>query len=539
MREKNKLCTLIKMWSKIQKEYRNSVFQIITSSAEYSVLRPYLTPNESAMSGSGFLIDVERGLVISNAHVVENAISIVGRCPLLFGRDITLRLISICREKDLSLLQIIGDDLSLIKSKGKLKSFILGDSFKLTEMTEVVSIGYPLGQDGIKFTQGVISGFQHSIDEVDDVLNRLEDTSTFIQITCPINRGNSGGPLVDVNGKVVGVCAAGVLESQNVGYAIPSNTVAALITEMIKPVDKWDKSPTLFEITEMGLSVLTPIGGEEICYTSGECIKTPNIIKPPKLNIKWCSTSKDLLHHFFSQSDIEGVLITKVYPDSVFFEELRKGDLLCKMCVKFDNGKKFICGMIDSYGTSSVDGIDRRLTIKDFLDVCQINFDMEISVLRKKESGEVECHTFIKKWEKNVFEGCCYELEYLHFSPIDYEILGGICFSNLSLKAAEEVPSLRRFLHNEGRYSSRVFINQIFSGSEISSVGCFKEGSVLISVNDIEVLTLTDLRRECEKIIKKNENIKFVDENGNVFVYVCEKLISDTQSVKIAYSLDD
>jgi len=201
-------------WTKHGDRWKNSVLQLIVIKARYKPSRPYGDPIDKKVSGSAFIIDIERGYVATNAHVVSNAISINGRLPKLGKRDLSLELISICKDKDLALCKIHHDDIKLIiykMSSEQIKGINMrfGDHMDLKETDEVMTIGYPLGSENIKYTTGIVSGFE-SKDKNENDCGEEEDAKhrspTYIQITAAINPGNSGGPLIDKNGKVVGRC---------------------------------------------------------------------------------------------------------------------------------------------------------------------------------------------------------------------------------------------------------------------------------------------------------------------------------------------
>ena len=80
-------------WTSNGNRWKNSVLQLKVTRAIYKPDRPYGDPNDETVSGSAFIIDIERGYVVTNAHVVSNSISITGRIPKLGKRDISLELI--------------------------------------------------------------------------------------------------------------------------------------------------------------------------------------------------------------------------------------------------------------------------------------------------------------------------------------------------------------------------------------------------------------------------------------------------------------
>ncbi|MCX5924565.1 MAG: trypsin-like peptidase domain-containing protein [Candidatus Dependentiae bacterium] len=204
------------LWLKLQKGVQNTVVQLMVTNAEHNVLQPYRTPQPGQCSGSGFIMS-EDGEIITNAHVVNGATSIMVQMPAFGKHQFEVDFIGIMPEKDFALVKLRPDDLALIiTTLGKLPCLQLGDSDKVMRSQEIIALGYPLGQQSLKSTTGVISGRE----------------SGMIQMSAPINPGSSGGPSLDCYGKVIGINTAGVVTAQNVGYIIPINDVKIFLKDL-------------------------------------------------------------------------------------------------------------------------------------------------------------------------------------------------------------------------------------------------------------------------------------------------------------------
>ena len=166
--------------------------------------------------GSGILID-ERGAIVTNAHVVEGAAGIT--VTLHDGTRLPAELIGSDPQTDVALLQIA-------LPKGQHVPAPLGDSDKLEIGQKVLAIGHPFGL-GYAFSTGIVSGFGKLFETKQEVFQ-----DRVIQTTAPFNPGNSGGPLVDSEDRVVGINSAILLGAQNIGFAIPINTVKAVLPEL-------------------------------------------------------------------------------------------------------------------------------------------------------------------------------------------------------------------------------------------------------------------------------------------------------------------
>ena len=193
-------------------------FQFPPGSPFEDMFKEFGTPQErqSSALGSGFIID-EKGIVVTNNHVIEGAEDIV---------------VQVNGEKKFNAKVIGADplsDIAILKIDSK-ETFLpvkFGDSDKARIGDWVMAIGNPFGLGGT-VTSGIISARNRSIG-----LSRYED---YIQTDASINSGNSGGPLFDMNGDVIGINTAILGRSGNVGigFSIPSNSAKIVIDQLIK-----------------------------------------------------------------------------------------------------------------------------------------------------------------------------------------------------------------------------------------------------------------------------------------------------------------
>jgi serine protease Do len=166
--------------------------------------------------GSGFIIE-SKGIVITNNHVIQGAEDILVRVD--GSKDYKAKVIGADPLSDIAVLQI--------DSKEKFIPVKFGDSDKARIGDWVMAIGNPFGLGGT-VTSGIISARNRSIG-----LTRYED---YIQTDASINTGNSGGPLFDMNGDVIGINTAilGKGGSIGIGFAIPSNSAKKVIDQLIE-----------------------------------------------------------------------------------------------------------------------------------------------------------------------------------------------------------------------------------------------------------------------------------------------------------------
>jgi serine protease Do len=193
-------------------------FQFPPGSPFEDMFKEFGTPQErkSSALGSGFIID-EKGIVVTNNHVIQNAEDIIVRVN--GDKDYKAKVIGADPLSDIAVLQL--------ETKDKFTPVSFGDSDKARIGDWVIAIGNPFGLGGT-VTSGIISARNRSIG-----LSRYED---YIQTDASINSGNSGGPLFDMNGDVIGINTAilGRNGSIGIGFSIPANDAKIVIEQLIE-----------------------------------------------------------------------------------------------------------------------------------------------------------------------------------------------------------------------------------------------------------------------------------------------------------------
>lgn len=174
--------------------------------------------------GSGFIID-KSGIVLTSRHVVADPdaeytviieptkkypAKVIARDPL----------------NDIAILKISAkDDIHCLE---------LGDSDKIELGQDVIAVGNPLGEFHDTVSTGIVSGLSRFIHATNHMTMQTERLRGLIQTDAAINPGNSGGPLVDYEGKVIGINTAMVMGAQNIGFAIPINSAKKDLDEVKK-----------------------------------------------------------------------------------------------------------------------------------------------------------------------------------------------------------------------------------------------------------------------------------------------------------------
>ena len=170
----------------------------------------------AAAAGSGFILS-DNGYIVTNYHVVADANEI--KVTTYDNKEYSAELIGYDEDKDLAVLKIEADGLTPV---------VLGDSDLMNVGDNVIAIGNPLGELTFSLTQGAISALNRSI--------TIENTAmNLIQTDCAINSGNSGGPMINSYGQVVGITNAKMVTgtSEGLGFVIPINKVKTVIESII------------------------------------------------------------------------------------------------------------------------------------------------------------------------------------------------------------------------------------------------------------------------------------------------------------------
>jgi serine protease Do len=202
---------------------------VVTVAAQIgSVTDPFGIGGPGRSVGTGFIVRSD-GVVLTNEHVVDGAEEV--SVTLADGRNVAARVVATDEEHDLAVLKADAQDLPTVT---------LGDSISVAVGERVVAIGYALSlSGGPTVTSGIISSLARTI-EVQDSRGGFPSVrrySDVLQTDAALNSGNSGGPLVKLDGTVIGVNAAGTTQAENIGFAIAINAAKPLIEESLGALD--------------------------------------------------------------------------------------------------------------------------------------------------------------------------------------------------------------------------------------------------------------------------------------------------------------
>ena len=214
--------------------YANELEKILDQANKYTVKiynssdTPFIEDSYAPSAGSGFLIDKANGIIITNAHVASYSPAL-NRVNFKYSNPVQSKQAYIDTELDLALLKI---DPKFIPNNAVEAKLHCKNDYKQGQ--SVVAFGHPAGKD-FTITRGIISAVRFESDFFES-----------IQTDAAINRGNSGGALIDVNtGLVVGINSFGATENQGLNFALPSYTVCKVV-DLFK--NKKDPSPLNFNV---------------------------------------------------------------------------------------------------------------------------------------------------------------------------------------------------------------------------------------------------------------------------------------------------
>ena len=426
------------LWSSLQAKFKDAVPQVFAQITEFNWVEPYKTPTQQESMGSAFFINKE-GELITNAHVVDQAIAISIQVPSIGKRRFAVEVVGVSPDRDLALLRLKKDELEALKKELKVKDIpflTLGDSDSINRADKIMALGYPLGQQGLKSTTGVVSGREHLVGQY------------FIQISAPINKGNSGGPSLDNNGFVIGINTAGIPGTQNVGYIIPIND-AMLFLEQLRN--------------------LPPSS-------------TPKMLRKPYLGVVFNPVGNDNLTAFLGNPPPGGLYVVDIYKNSPLEKAgLKAGDMIYQI----DNYS------VDTSGEMSVPwSKEDRISIADYVSRLKIGHKVNLQYYRK---GALKKTSFIMTQSdppiRRVYPG---------YEKIDYEVLAGFVLMPITLNhvvlLAQYAPELMAFADLKKPVDPALLITHVMLNSPGARARTIGAGGIISEVNGKKIKTLKDFR---------------------------------------------
>jgi S1-C subfamily serine protease len=429
------------------------------------------TPRKS--TGTAFFFQsFPSPLLLTCSHVVENATSISIQSPLFGKRMFDVRVVALCPAFDIALLECCGDHIPphnfiSFSPVNEVRQDIpetrveAGQQSGLQVGDTVQVLGYPLGQDHLKMTQGIVSGHQFHL----------------IQIDSPVNPGNSGGPLLH-NQQIIGIVNAGFNNSNDIGYAIPIHRVIYSLPFLLKRLKQKKLSKVVHLPTAWGIEYQFPSS----------------------------------IDHRDDSLPV-GVEITRIATTSLFRNArppIQVGDRLVKI---FRNGIGY-----DVYGTGELSHrwMNEREHLMDVLYNVPYKKPVQLEFRRGNNKKSMTVNL-------SITEQVPAPIRYVYppFEDLEYVMMAGIILIPLCLNVIEQ---LRYYFHDsmeeqnglldnepvqltndmmisllsalslDARQDPKVMIINILQGSEVHKQHTFMKGDIVTHMNDRPVRTLHDIR---------------------------------------------
>lgn len=426
-------------WSSLQAQSQNSVLQVFSQINEFNWVEPYKSPAQKEARGSAFFINNE-GDIITNAHVINQAVYVTVQIPSVGKRRFEVEIVGVSPERDLALLRLPAREREALKKElgvTTLPYLTLGDSDAVYRGDKLMALGFPLGQEGLKSTTGVVSGREH-----------LPGAGYFIQISAPINPGNSGGPSLDHAGRVIGVNSAGIPGAQNVGYIIPSNEVLLFLEQL-----------------------------DTVQHQEGK----PKLLRKPFMGV-FFNSADDNLREFLQNPRPGGLYVVDVYKGSPFdLAGIKAGDMIYSI-----DGYS-----VDMHGEMSVPwSKEDRISIIDYVSRLKLGHKVILEYYRKGKP--MKAAITLENTEPPIRK------MYPGFEKIDYEMIGGFVFMPVTVNhvmlLAQFAPKLLEFADPTKPIEPALMITHVLLNSPASKLRTIGVGGIVSEVNGQKIRSLDDLR---------------------------------------------
>ncbi|MEX2437992.1 MAG: trypsin-like peptidase domain-containing protein [Candidatus Babeliales bacterium] len=450
-------------WSQLQPKIQNGVAQVFSQIAEFDWLQPFKTPKQGQATGTAFFISDE-GELLTNAHVVNQARHISIQIPALGQHRLDVDVIGVSMDRDIALIKLRPEGVELIKSLlGRVPFLSFGDSDLVHRADEVMALGYPLSQQGLKSTTGVVSGRERHM----------------IQITAPINPGNSGGPTINVQGDVVGINTSVAINpsahvsAQNVGYIVPINEVKLVLDDL----------------------------------------RTNRLLRKPFLGLFFNCASSELTKHL-GNPEPGGCYVVDVYKNS----PLAKAGVCSEDMVYEINGH-----MVDVYGEVLVPWDDERLSLVDYVSRLKPGQIIDLTLYRHGKRIEVSFkfdHSDLPPI-RIMFPG----YEEIDYEALGGMVIMPLTMNHIQ-RLITSAPSLIKYDDLKNQLEPALLITHVFPGSLAQRSKALMPGMVVQDVNGKPVKTLQDFR-DAVKFGKHDNHLKIKTTDKILVVLPIRQLIEE------------
>lgn len=460
----------------------DSIVKIISNNVDIDIFSPYKISSDGEGIGTGFFIN-ENGYILTCAHVVNGAIKLFINSPLEGKKRIPVMIHSICFDKDIALLKTID-----YKNKDFCK---LGNSDDVKTEDNVLAIGYPLGQDRLKKTSGIVSGIQ----------------DRYIQTDAPINPGNSGGPLFDAKMNVIGINTAKMISlfAENIGFATPINDFHIISKTMYNPsANKIISEPFFY------------------CEIQSATENYYKLCKCPKKS---------------------GCIIKSLVKNSpMYLAGIRENDILLNF-----NGFD-----IDSDGDVNVKWSNDKIHFYDLKAKSVLGSVIQLEYWSVSQQKLIKTNTTLGEDNLYKIKHVRYPFESFDYEIFAGMVIMNLSMNHIDeIDSANYPPSIVNTLQSYKnivmRTKSVVFISNILQGSFLSTSNDIRPGSIIKSMNGKKIKSIEDVRNSIKNnyfVIdnKKMIHIKFQNKNQIIIdisdSFLEEKLLTQRYKYNISKLYD-
>jgi S1-C subfamily serine protease len=472
-----------------------SVVRIEANIVEFQWTAPFVKSNSPSASGSGFLID-ELGHIVTCFHVVNQSVHLFVTLPKSGKQRIPAKIVAIYPEMDIAVIKI--------NLRERTKFLEIGDSDKIKIGKEVLAIGYPLGQDKLKITKGIVSGIQNS----------------YIQTDAPINPGNSGGPLI-YEGKVIGINTSKVVEvgTEGVGFANPIDIFSSVKSRMFSTREK--------PLSSQNSSIVS--------YIKDDIVK----IETSSLGILVDKCTDQIMKFIYCECP-SGIQMTTIFegsPLNTGEHPPKNGDILCAIedfpidnngecSVPWNREKVNYTEVFDRVSLTKYSIKVTYYTVLETIEKQQAGFILTLQSLLNSVTSKPEAHPVYKTVGKlvtktipivpanKIFKIWNY---YPPYDDVKYVAFGGLVMMNLTMNHIVMKGFQHLFYNYINKLDKSVVIISKLAPSTVRIDGILNEGDVISEINGIPIETVEDVQRALKKPIYKE------DKKGVVSCYVTFK----------------
>jgi serine protease Do len=459
-------------WIDVQRQVKNTVVKIISDVAAFNWIEPYKTPEVGKGSGSGFFINGD-GDIVTNYHVVNQARVVHIEIPVLGAERLEAKIVGVCPERDVALLRLTAHAKDKIKKElgGKIPFLEFGNSDEVRRGQDVLALGYPLGVQSLKSTQGIVSGRER--------ISVIKQSC--LQTTAPLNPGNSGGPAINSFGEVIGINFAIVAKAQNVGYIIPINDVKSTINDLNK-------------------------------------IK---LLRRPVLGCLLEPANKDMLE-FLSNPEPGGFYIARVFKNMLLEKVgVKAGDMIYEI-----NGFK-----VDRFGRASVPWNEDKVSMLEILDRLEVGDKIYMDIYRSGERKEIKFvlePRFIQPI-RFIYP----DFEKVDYETIAGLVVMELAQNHIPI-LAENSHALIAYERPENQYESALIISYVQPTSITSKLRLLYPGMIITHINGEKVKTLKEFRQAVRKS-KSTRFLTIKTKEHWVTVFSVDNIVRDEDRLAMIY----